>query len=439
MRSFKMVSATALAVLLACPQAVQGQSADWTGPWLGVTAGIRSDLGAARTIEHPLNQTSWSAASSATFGANVGYDFQFGRFVAGPVAGFEFGSARLSGNRAYFGARAGFLATEHLLLFATAGIQNAQNTPEATALYLVFGNGYPSARTHRDITARTGAQWAPYIGLGAEYRVGGNWAVTTDYSYALSRGEYNGTVDLFSSGPGFPIGLRTSVASHSFRIGLKYRPFGIETATTTRDDAASGPLNWTGPWLGGTVGLRTEAGLATEPGGSPLAWETRYRSTATSAAFGVNAGYDVRFGRFVMGVLAGMEVASAGLAGSSPYFGARAGVLVDERLLVYATGGIQGMQNAPLAAGWQAQIPFWTMEIHEFSAKAGRRWGAFVGGGAEYRLTSNWSVSADYSYAKTTGRFEADVLFGALLLPWHVNRTTEISTHTFRLGLKYRL
>ncbi|WP_163364560.1 porin family protein, partial [Escherichia coli] len=64
------------------------------------------------------------------------------------------------------------------------------------------------------------------------------------------------------------------------------------------------------------------------------------------------------------------------------------------------------MQNAPDGEIWYLNPSDWSFRRQDFSAKAGRQWGAFVGAGAEYRLTGNWSVAADYSYGQTRGRFD---------------------------------
>ncbi|WP_204266576.1 outer membrane protein, partial [Escherichia coli] len=75
----------------------------------------------------PYNQ---SALTGGTLGLTAGYDFQFGSFVVGPIAGIDFSHSRLAGNMPYFGARAGFLVTDQILLFLTGGIQSMQNAPD---------------------------------------------------------------------------------------------------------------------------------------------------------------------------------------------------------------------------------------------------------------------------------------------------------------------
>lgn len=234
------------------------------------------------------------------------------------------------------------------------------------------------------------------------------------------------------------------------RAGGLMRNSGMIAATaaamfTCLSPARAEPVNWTGPWFGIATGARMETGRFTRRAlfGIPLRIEDfTDKSSATRPVLALSAGYDMRFGRLVAGAFAGMDFSTSQLAGNMPYLGLRAGVLLDERILVYAIGGLQSMQHATQGSAW---VSFGTLfplgaERIDFMAKAGRRWGPFVGAGIEYRLTSNWSVNADYTYARTTGRFAFDLDGRSReLVPSLDNKTTEVSTHTFRLGLKYRL
>ncbi|WP_170181733.1 outer membrane protein [Phreatobacter stygius] len=212
--------------------------------------------------------------------------------------------------------------------------------------------------------------------------------------------------------------------------------------------ATAEPLSWTGPWVGVTAGVRRDVGAT----GSRLIYvdpllsghQHQNQSAVTGGTLGFSAGYDVQFGSFVGGPIAGIDFSRSRLAGNIPYFGARAGFLATDRILLFVTGGIQSMQNAPDTAIWYQVAPFWNdLFRHDFGAKAGRLWGAFVGAGAEYRLAGNWSVTADYSYAQTRGHFNdlvsLPVPAPAVAPLVRVNLNTTVSTHTFRIGVKYRL
>lgn len=201
------------------------------------------------------------------------------------------------------------------------------------------------------------------------------------------------------------------------------------------------PLSWTGPWVGVTAGIRRDAGATgTPPGPQGLIWPSD-RSALTGGTLGLNAGYDFQFGSFVAGPIAGIDFSRSRLAGNMPYFGLRAGFLATDRILLFLTGGIQSMQNAPDGSIWYLNPSDWSVHKQGYSAKAGRLWGAFVGAGAEYRLTGNWSVTADYSYAQTRGHFNdfVSVPPAAATSGMQVNLNTTVSTHTFRIGVKYRL
>lgn len=201
------------------------------------------------------------------------------------------------------------------------------------------------------------------------------------------------------------------------------------------------PLSWTGPWVGVTAGIRRDVATAGDPPSSQGLVTLYDRSALTGGTLGLNAGYDFQFGRFVAGPIAGIDFSRSRLAGNMPYFGARAGFLVTDRILLFLTGGIQSMQNAPDGSIWYLDPSDWSVHKFGYSAKAGRRWGAFVGAGTEYRLTGNWSVTADYSYGQTRGHFDGFVSLppAAAVSGVRINLNTTVSTHTFRLGVKYRL
>ncbi|CEJ15035.1 OmpA-like transmembrane domain protein [bacterium YEK0313] len=401
---------------------------------------MRSDLGAARTVTYPVDQPSWSFANGATFGINAGYDLQFGRFVAGPLLGMDFSGSRQSGNTPYFGARLGILATDRLLIFAMAGAQSTQHAVDASAMLSVgLNNAWPSfAILQHVMAAKAGRRWGAFVGAGAEFRVTSNWALTADYSYLETNGRYETTVNNIYF-PNYPVGLRTNVSSHTFRIGLKYRLGGELAPTAMSDHTPSGTFGWTGAWIGLAAGLRTDTGFTLPAETGPADWPYRYRSRAVTGTLGGNAGYDLQIGRLVTGAMARIDFAGAGLAGNMPYFGLRAGVLADDRVLVYLAAGVQSMQATPRDGSWWWSGPLWSAELRERTAKVGRQWGAFFGGGLEYRMTANWSVSADYSYARTNSRFRDEPTFFPPSPRWRADRPAELSTHTFRLGLKYRL
>ncbi|WP_204325552.1 outer membrane protein, partial [Stenotrophomonas maltophilia] len=89
----------------------------------------------------------------------------------------------------------------------------------------------------------------------------------------------------------------------------------------------------------------------------------------------LTAGYDFQFGSFVVGPIAGIDFSHSRLAGNMPYFGARAGFLVTDQILLFLTGGIQSMQNAPDGEIWYLNPSDWSFRRQDFSAKAGRQWG----------------------------------------------------------------
>lgn len=441
--SKNLLRVSALAAVLAGSSPVLAEPLSWTGPWVGVTAAMRTDMGAARSTGAswlPSDETFRGNTTHPAIGLNAGYDFQFGRLVAGPIAGFDFSTSPQSGNTPYFGARAGFLVTPELLLFVMGGAQSTQNAANVVVRYALPSN--PFFMVYVPVGAKTGRRWGGFVGAGAEFRLAANWAVTADYSFSQTHGDFSDEVN--SPYPPYArrANLTTAVASHTFRFGVKYHLGGAsETAAglATPGAPAAEPMNWTGAWASVNAGVRTDAGLTHDLAYLPSELGSRYRSTAFGGTIGIGAGYDVQIGRLVGGVIAGMDFSTSRLSGNMPYFGVRAGVLASERLLLFLMGGAQSMQNAPAAAAFYGQAPLWVLSTLEYGAKAGRRWGPFIGGGAEYRLSANWSFNADYSYSHTRGRFDGAVYLPNTSYPFGVSQTTEVSTHIFRLGVKYRL
>jgi opacity protein-like surface antigen len=445
-------AATALMALLAPPSAASSEPMNWTGPWLGVTAAMRTDITAARPVSTPWlpsDEIFRGGSIQPTIGLNAGYDFQFGRFVAGPIVGIDFSNSRQSGSIPYFGARAGFLASDQLLLFVMAGAQSMQHSVDATLNYGASGIGL-IGWSPVPVSTRAGRRWGGFVGAGAEYRLSANWALTADYSYAQTSGAFGGDVNFAHPFLPFvrltaPANLATTVSTHTFRVGVKYRLSGDDrTAAVPLENSTGEPMTWTGAWLGANAGMRTDAGLSYWPGSNLSDPGVGDRSMTANGTIGINAGYDVQFGRFVGGAIAGMDFSAAPLSGNMPYFGLRAGVLASDRLLLFVMGGAQSMQNAGVANSWSSSAAEnWVLRARPYSVKSGRQWGPFFGAGAEYRLTANWSFSTDYSYSRTRGLFEGDKNWldgsGIITPGTFGSRMNHVSSHTFRIGVKYRL
>jgi outer membrane immunogenic protein len=135
---------------------------------------------------------------------------------------------------------------------------------------------------------------------------------------------------------------------------------------------------WVGPYFGANIGYL---------------WGNVDNNPAkpSGVAGGIQAGYNWQNGNFVFGIEGDLNLANASdtfapWQFSNPWFGTlrgRVGVATWNNLLLYATGGVA-------FGGLQAQVN----ALEEDRSHIG--W--TIGAGAEYALTQNWSVKAEYLY-----------------------------------------
>jgi len=237
----------------------------WTGFYVGVNAGAAFDFkDSARISYGPAYGTftdttvagfnNRSDEASFTGGGQIGYNHQFGRFVAGIEADFNyidldsrragsttvalgpFGSATesLSGRTSidWFGTvrgRLGFLATDSLLVYGTGGLAYANVESHASADYTLvappFGTFNSPYRGTRSDT-RTGYT----VGGGVEYAFTPNISLKGEYLYVdLGRdsvtASYTGTGSV-TPGDTFSISNKTSFSVARAGLNWKFNTFG---------------------------------------------------------------------------------------------------------------------------------------------------------------------------------------------------------------------
>ena len=192
--------------------------------WTGFYAGVFGAIGAADFELTPVGVPGagfLSTGRGALGGVQLGYDYQLDSFVIGAVAdialsgvegrasiggglgGFEYNS-RLE----YLGtvrARAGFLPTDDLLVYAHGGFAYGRSNP-TVSLGGIAAPGFVA-------TNRTG--WT--IGAGLEYAVTENISVQTEYAYT----------DLgsptVSDAALLPASATESLKLHTVKAGLNFR------------------------------------------------------------------------------------------------------------------------------------------------------------------------------------------------------------------------
>jgi len=204
-------------------------SYSWTGCFVGVAGGgvwgrSRHISGDPGTVG--VDITNNYNTSGGIAGVEYGCNWQSGSWVFGTESDFSwtnlrggannlapsFNSGSISNTREHWlsttRVRAGFLADQNLLIYATGGLATAR--VEAFVDATAVGGGTASESRTR---------WGWTGGAGAEYALGNGWSAKMDYLYVrLNNREY------FNPPPlGFAIRGNVPVDEHVFRIGLNYK------------------------------------------------------------------------------------------------------------------------------------------------------------------------------------------------------------------------
>jgi outer membrane immunogenic protein len=271
---------------------------------------------------------------------------------------------------------------------------------------------------------------------------------------------------------GAPIG---SALAADLRLPVKAPPMPVVV-----------PYNWTGFYIGGNVGYswgrdpidvaataRIREFRAFQTPAETLVLDTGVvpfplasgTANVQGALAGGQAGYNWQSGAFVYGletdlqwtgqkggidfcfpVACGVGAFQGTIDHKLDWFGtfrARAGWLVDPRVLLYATGGLAYGHVTTTATGGVVGQPFATL-----SAK-GTRAGWTIGGGVEGALSNNWTVKAEYLYMDLGNApsisAASQTIFPNLpsqgfttVLDTTIATGGKVRDHIFRLGLNYR-
>lgn len=188
---------------------------DWTGPYLGATAGYLSSFKGTGSISAAENGFINPEARGLTGAAYAGYNIQSGNFVYGPELDAALSNA--SGQKGVSGSgdsvsfklkelnafalrgRFGYLFND-TLVYVAAGVGNA-------------GISYVKAVKLGASTTETSAQKRHF---GLTFGIGLDYALTAN---VIARTEYRYTTYEQKSYPDYKIGAD----SHEFRSGLAYK------------------------------------------------------------------------------------------------------------------------------------------------------------------------------------------------------------------------
>lgn len=359
-------------------------------------------------------------------------------------------------------ARAGYLVTPTVLLYATGGlayggVTATQSHAVAFAddqpyIYPTFGSTTSAAQTRAGWTAGGGGEWllapgwsvkaeALYYNLGSATFAGGAVGALDPDGTSLGAGVVG--APLFANVPSTRVTYDGVIA----RAGVNYH-FNAATAPAA---AAEAPAGWTGFYAGLNAGYGWGTSTAADTAAIPLIdnmagdsyWLTPAGFTAAAntgsasvspSGFvgGAQVGYNVQWGQ---NIVAGLEadLQGAGIRGSGSYAGlaqfgpdasglidtaagggtvtasidwlgtvrARAGYLLTPGLLVYATGGLAyGGVSASTAnaVSFVDDMPFIFPTFGGTGDVSKTRAGWTLGGGGEWLLAARWSLKAEALY-----------------------------------------
>lgn len=195
---------------------VPAQAVNWNGAYLGVFGGYawknqdstitgNDSFSSSIISSGAFPNTIGLRPDGGTIGARLGYDFQFGRIVAGVLGAYSYsgmqGNAYAGGNLVgvsyseqikniwdIFG-RVGYLVTDRALLYVVGGFTGATVNTTATSAGLICTTSFITCPAG----SSSGNDWGYSIGGGLEYRMDRNWSLSAEYLWT-DLGTQNTTV-----------------------------------------------------------------------------------------------------------------------------------------------------------------------------------------------------------------------------------------------------
>ncbi len=453
------------------PPPVPAPVFSWTGFYAGFSRGYGGGFSNADvTLAGPglfVATNTGNRASGFTVGGQLGYNYQFGNLVLGletdmqwsdikashqattvasAASGYTYADIRHGIN--WFGTTRGRLgyAFGRVMPYVTGGV--AYGEVEARGVQAAAGALISGARTE------TTVGWA--AGAGAEVAVTDNVTARAEYVYVELPGVSGPAAAITPIGPLAGSFSTGALGAHIFRGGANWKFNGFGDVARFADGGllaqffAPATTDWNGLYAGVNGGY----GGGVVDANIPLASAAPFFSnTLTNNRFGGFAaggqlGYNHQFGQhIVVGLETDMQwsdvkASHQATTGPDPFvytdttnglswFGttrARLGWAFGN-VMYFATGGVA--YGELTASGTQIQGGVFT------GSTATTKAGWTVGGGAEYALTQNLALKADYLYSEFSG-VQAPA-FGFAAQPF----TGAFSTGRFgmnltRIGLNWR-
>ncbi len=433
--------------------------------WAGFYVGANMGYGAASDPLHVSftpaiygGEQPTMAPAGGLGGAQLGYNFQAGRWVFGAEGDIQVSALRQSSMCFDFCGAITFRAAQELSWFATARARagyamgpaliyatgGAAFTNVNTSLSSIFPSFPTVMGTFND--ARTG--WV--LGGGIEAVLGGHWTAKVEYLYMDFGTISHMLADPFL-GAAFPETYAIGVREHVFRAGVNYLfndPGRGASAGSFAGAYAMMPpaaYNWTGFYVGGNLGSGVANGPA--PLGSDNAVSTQTNFAARSLNGGLQAGANWQTRNLVLGVEGDFQLNDQSqkncfdycLPDQSVDFGARLPWFATLRgrigygagpLLVYGTAGAALGRVETSYLSHDSGLTFASGNFGEVKS------GWTAGGGIEAALSERWTVKAEYLYLDLGSVAHAmpDLFFGG-----YDQFSTTVHDHILRVGLNYKV
>ncbi|MEH2473128.1 opacity protein-like surface antigen [Nitrobacteraceae bacterium AZCC 2161] len=416
----------------------------WAGFYLGAHGGYGWGDNSFLTVLSPapnLLTVGGVNSKGALYGGHAGYNWQFGRTVAGvelDLSGADIkGSssaflsipvipASLSASRSddikYLGsarARLGWLPTDNVLLYGTAGLgwEKVERTESQSQSALVGGLPASVSQTFRSPIDHFG--WV--AGAGAEVALwNSNWIARAEYlHYDFGSTEATSSfVTTPASNNRIDQGGRQTLDTVRAGLSYKFGVFGASPAIAyAKAPIAAAPSSSSASWAGFYLGVHGGYGWATDKFSTTVSLAGDTVGSIKSAGWiaGGQVGHNWQFDRVVAGLE--LDFSGAGLDGSSSspliggggatemykfservkYLGTargRLGWLPTGNVLLYGTAGLawERLDNTETHVTTNAGVT-----TTSFSTSPVDRFGWVAGAGAESLLFgTNWVARIEY-------------------------------------------
>ncbi|MFG1418970.1 outer membrane beta-barrel protein [Xanthobacter sp. V0B-10] len=419
-RGILLASVSALATLVATQQpghaqvtAAPQEAGSWTGFYIGSyvgSASVDTRWGPASGIlgPQPAGAPGEGSTAGAMIGTQLGYNYQFGAFVAGVEGDIGLGSlySRARCLRewvsvctsdtdllATIAGRLGY-AFDNVLLYGKLGAAFMNNS------YTVSGVAYPGVFTG------SGARAGWTAGGGVEVGLTPQLSAKAEYAY-LDFGSEGTTL----ANPPQASSAAIAQSAQMVKLGLNWRPWGGPLPKTGPALAVPG-RDWSGFYLGLHAGGAWGRDEWTSGTGFLLADTAGGSFPGSGSAMGLIGGAQLGYNYQVGPWVAGLDV-SASAANLNSYAKCISGNLgwpeshgcqngIDR--LGSITGRLgqswgdllfYGKAGAAWASGMSTVFP--THNLRRFT-DSGTRWGWMLGSGVEYALTRSFSAFIEYDY-----------------------------------------